>query len=235
MSRDLCHGFNGYYPQEVISEAVSQKAELIISHHPVIFQPLKRLSPTDVPYLLVQNGLCAIAAHTNYDLACGGVNACLAERLQLKQISMLEEYEHSGLAASLIGQLETAMKPSEFAAYVKTQLECKGLKFTVGKTAVKKVAVACGAGSSSVFAAGAAGADAFVSGDSKHHELLAASAWGLPWWTRDILQRKILQYSLYATACPKHFRKYVLSNHNKKTLYSIWFNFVSLKGGETWL
>ena len=39
---------------EVISEAVSQKAELIISHHPVIFQPLKRLSPTDVPYLLVQ-------------------------------------------------------------------------------------------------------------------------------------------------------------------------------------
>ena len=121
---------------KVISEAVSQKAELIISHHPVIFQPLKRLSPTDVPYLLVQNGLCAIAAHTNYDLACGGVNACLAERLQLKQISMLEEYEHSGLAASLIGQLETAMKPSEFAAYVKTQLECKGLKFTVGKTAV---------------------------------------------------------------------------------------------------
>ena len=39
---------------EVISEAVSQKAELIISHHPVIFQPLKRLSPTDVPYLLVK-------------------------------------------------------------------------------------------------------------------------------------------------------------------------------------
>ena len=80
---------------EVISEAVSQNAELIISHHPVIFQPLKRLSPTDVPYLLVQNGLCAIAAHTNYDLACGGVNACLAERLQLKQISMLEEYDNS--------------------------------------------------------------------------------------------------------------------------------------------
>ena len=51
----------------------------------------------------------------------------------MKQISMLEEYEHSGLAASLIGQLETEMKSSEFAAYVKTQLECKGLKFTVGK------------------------------------------------------------------------------------------------------
>ena len=63
---------------EVISEAVSQKAELIISHHPVIFQPLKRLSPTDVPYLLVQNGLCAIAAHTNYDLACGGVGRTIA-------------------------------------------------------------------------------------------------------------------------------------------------------------
>ena len=172
---------------ETIAAARAQQAQLMVAHHPVIFQPLKRLSPTDVPYLLVQNGLCAIAAHTNYDLACGGVNACLAERLQLKQISMLEEYEHSGLAASLIGQLETEMKSSEFAAYVKTQLECKGLKFTVGKTKVKKVAVACGAGSSSIFAAGAAGADAFVSGDSK------------------------------------------------KTLCSIWFNSISLKGGETWL
>ncbi len=164
---------------QVVSEAVSQKAELIISHHPVIFQPLKRLSPADIPYLLAQNGLCAIAAHTNYDLADGGVNTCLAQCLGLTHITMLEEYEHSGLAASLIGELETAMLPDAFAAHVKTRLQCGGLKFTQGKTPVKRVAVAAGAGSSSVFAAAAAGADAFVSGDSKHHELLAANSMGI--------------------------------------------------------
>lgn len=164
---------------EVIREATEQMAELIISHHPVIFQPLKRLSPIDVPYLLVQNGLCAIAAHTNYDLACGGVNACLAQRLHLSEPVMLEEYENSGLAASLIGQLESPMEPKAFALYVKKQLQCGGVKFTQGKKNVKKVAVACGAGSSSVFAAATAGADAFVSGDSKHHELLAADSMGI--------------------------------------------------------
>lgn len=164
---------------EVVKEAVEQKAELIISHHPVIFQPLKRLSPTDVPYLLVQNGLCAIAAHTNYDLACGGVNACLAERLHLQQTTMLEEYENSGLAASLIGELQSPMEPKQFALYVKEQLQCSGLKFTQGKNKVQKVAIACGAGSSSIFAASSAGADAFVSGDSKHHELLAANNMGI--------------------------------------------------------
>ena len=79
---------------EVISEAVSQNAELIISHHPVIFQPLKRLSPTDVPYLLVQKRLMcycstyqlrfglrrrqclfgrALAAETNFHV--GGIRA----------------------------------------------------------------------------------------------------------------------------------------------------------------
>ena len=70
---------------------------------------------------------------------------------------------------------------------------------------MKTVAVACGAGSSSIFAAGAAGADAFVSGDSKHHELLAASSMGITMVDAVILQPKILQYSLYVTVCPKNF------------------------------
>lgn len=178
MSRDLCHGFNGYYPRGHFRGGVT-KSRIDYQPSSCDFSAVKTTVSNRCAVFIGQNGLCAIAAHTNYDLACGGVNACLAERLQLKQISMLEEYEHSGLAASLIGQLETEMKSSEFAAYVKTQLECKGLKFTVGKTKVKKVAVACGAGSSSIFAAGAAGADAFVSGDSKHHELLAASSMGI--------------------------------------------------------
>ena len=221
---------------EVISEAVSQKAELIISHHPVIFQPLKRLSPTDVPYLLVQNGLCAIAAHTNYDLACGGVNACLAERLQLKQISMLEEYEHSGLAASLIGQLETEMKSSEFAAYVKTQLECKGLKFTVGKTKVKKSGRCLWCGFFFYFCSRSCRGRCFCQRRQQTPRVACGKQYGdyhggrrtfcngrycNPAFMQPLVQR-ISASTLYQIT-------------TKKTLCSIWFNSISLKGGETWL
>ena len=164
---------------KVVRQALEENAQLIISHHPVIFHPLKRLSPADLPYILVQKGICALAVHTNYDLAKGGVNDCLAQRLQLQNIAMLEEYERSGLALSLMGELQCEMLPGEFAAFVKERLGCKGLKFTVGNSNVKKVALACGAGGGSVFAAGDAGADAFVCGECKHHELLAACDMGL--------------------------------------------------------
>ena len=64
---------------KVVGEAARLGAELIISHHPVIFQPLRRMGPRDVPYLLAQHGIGAICAHTNLDFAPGGVNTCLAE------------------------------------------------------------------------------------------------------------------------------------------------------------
>ncbi len=69
-----------------IQEAVRQQAQLIISHHPVIFQPLKRLERGSVVYELVQSGLSAICAHTNLDKAAGGVNDCLARALGLGQV-----------------------------------------------------------------------------------------------------------------------------------------------------
>lgn len=69
-----------------VEEAVRQGAELIVSHHPVIFQPLKRLDPDSPVYRMVQNGISAVCAHTNLDKAYGGVNDCLSERLGLKNV-----------------------------------------------------------------------------------------------------------------------------------------------------
>ena len=51
---------------------------VIVSHHPVIFSPLKKLGPKDVPFLLVEAGISAVCMHTNYDAAEGGVNEILA-------------------------------------------------------------------------------------------------------------------------------------------------------------
>jgi len=63
---------------EVVEEAVAGGCELIVSHHPVIFSPLKKLTPRDVSFQLVQKGISAICMHTNLDAAEGGVNEVLA-------------------------------------------------------------------------------------------------------------------------------------------------------------
>ena len=63
---------------EVVEEAAAGGCELIVSHHPVIFSPLKKLTPRDVSFQLVQKGISAICMHTNLDAAEGGVNEVLA-------------------------------------------------------------------------------------------------------------------------------------------------------------
>ena len=72
----------------VVREAVKLGAQLIVSHHPVIFDPLKSISTDSAPYLLAQHGIAAICAHTNLDMAVGGVNSCLAECLELQNVRM---------------------------------------------------------------------------------------------------------------------------------------------------
>ena len=65
--------------RETVAEAAALGAELIVSHHPVIFEPLRTLAPGDVPYELAKVGIAAICAHTNLDLSESfGVNTCLA-------------------------------------------------------------------------------------------------------------------------------------------------------------
>ena len=63
---------------EVVAEAAAKHCEAIVAHHPVIFDPLKKLGPQDVPFQLVRAGISAICMHTNLDAAAGGVNEVLA-------------------------------------------------------------------------------------------------------------------------------------------------------------
>lgn len=161
----------------VVREAVENHTELIISHHPVIFSPLKHMDTTDVPYLLAQNGIAAICAHTNLDMARGGVNSCLAERLQLTGIEPVAE--HNGLAEGLVGKLSKEYTPREFSLFVKSVLHCGGLKYVDGGRLVRTVGLCSGAGADLFPEAAALGAEAYVTGDTKHHELLLAAHMGI--------------------------------------------------------
>ena len=76
---------------EVVEEAARKGCGLIVSHHPVIFDPLKRLGPQDVPFQLVQAGISAVCMHTNLDAAEGGVNEVLAGIFGMKDMETFAE------------------------------------------------------------------------------------------------------------------------------------------------
>ena len=101
--------------EDVVNEAESLGCELIISHHPVIFAPIKRLSPSSVPYLLAQKGISAVCMHTNLDLGEKfGVNICLADALGVKSPVLSELGE-----CMFTGELESETDIHDFAKLAK--------------------------------------------------------------------------------------------------------------------
>ena len=101
--------------EDVVNEAESLGCELIISHHPVIFAPIKRLSPSSVPYMLAQKGISAVCMHTNLDLGEKfGVNICLADALGVKNPVLSELGE-----CMFTGELESETDIHDFAKLAK--------------------------------------------------------------------------------------------------------------------
>ena len=268
----------------VVEEAAQKGAQLILSHHPVIFHPLKKVERGTPVYEAIRLGVGILCAHTNLDLAEGGVNDALAEMLSLQKLQpfeidsqenyvkivvftpeaeagkvakamgdagagALDAYSHcsfsaGGVGAFLplegasphigqvgrleqveetrvemilprgkipavvaamkathpyevpaydlfedqavretislgrIGELETAFSPREFAQFVKERLQ-GGVRLVEGNRPVKRVAVCGGSGGDLVELAARLGADALVTGDVKHDQLLTAQSLGL--------------------------------------------------------
>lgn len=149
-----------------VDAAAALGAQLIITHHPVIFAPLKRLESKSIPYRLAHEGIALIAAHTNLDKAAGGVNDTLAERLGLENVTTAED------GFTRIGVLPDTMTARDFAAHAARVLDTP-VRYA-GDTPVTTVAV-CGGGGGD-FIDGCVGlADAYVTGEVKHHEWLAAA------------------------------------------------------------
>lgn len=183
---------------EVVTEGKNIGAQLIISHHPVIFNALKQLKTNTAPYLLAKYGIDAICAHTNLDMAPGGVNTVLAQRLQLKNVRTLSEYAPN-LPEALMGELQEPLAPLPFAQQVKQQLHCDGLRYTDGKRLVKTVGLCSGGGTDLLYTAAAAGCEGFVTGESKHNLLLDAEQLQLTlidaghFETEDIVMEPLMQ------------------------------------------
>lgn len=164
----------------VVEQAKQLGAQLIVTHHPVIFHPLKRVNEDAVVYQLIRSDIAVISAHTNLDIAQGGVNDALASAIGLRDCRGLELLnEQTGAWLGRIGTLPEPLSPEAFAAHIKACLNAASVKFSAAPRAIHTVALCSGSGADCLDAAISAGADALLTSEVKQHEYLAAAAAGI--------------------------------------------------------
>ena len=156
----------------VVDEAVEKGCDIVLTHHPLLFRAVKRISPSDpvtAPvYKLIRNGIGMFAAHTNLDSAEGGVNTTLCRLLGIKGE---EPVPPEGLCR--VGELEESMSFSAFAKKVETVLNTS-VRLAGPEKQVRRVMVCGGSGGSEYPFAAACGADVLVTGECKHSEAIEA-------------------------------------------------------------
>lgn len=163
----------------VCEEAVAVGADLLVTHHPLIFQPLSEITDRTTVgkaiLTLTRHGIAAINAHTNLDCADGGVNDTLASVLQLQDIKKIPT-DPDGLLR------QGTVAPQSLDAFLdrlKQALQCPGLRYVEGVQSVCRVAVGGGSCSSSLSDVIAAGCDTFVTADVKYNQFWDAKEQGI--------------------------------------------------------
>lgn len=151
---------------DVVREAAANGCELVISHHPVIFRPLRTLSPDDPAVMLAASGISAICAHTSFDSAAGGMNDLLAEKLGLSIVEPLAFEE--GKPIGYVCELPSETTADELARLCKQRLGCRVVRYTDTDSRITKVGICSGSGGDLLGAAAAKGCGALITGDVKH-------------------------------------------------------------------
>ena len=157
---------------EVVAEAAAKHCEAIAAHHPVIFDPLRRVTAEDVPAMLLQNGISAICMHTNLDAAPGGVNDVLADLLRI------ENRRDFADNCGRIGTLNVPTTAQQLAETCSRMLHTH-CKFVEADHPVEKLAEVSGAGGSYLQQAIDEGADCLVTGEAAHHIAILAKQKGV--------------------------------------------------------
>lgn len=174
--------------EEVIDHAIEVGANLIITHHPMIFSGLKNITSKNFMgrkiLKLIENKIAVYSMHTNLDSAKGGLNEYIAIKLEAKNPKILEEKKDidrvslGGLGR--IYSLETPTELGEYLEFVKEKLDLKSVKVVgdLGRK-IKKIAVVNGSGASYLNKVEKLGVDLFITGDIKYHEGLDAREMGM--------------------------------------------------------
>ena len=157
----------------LVDEAIECGADMIITHHPLIFSGLKKITPDDMVGAAVikaiRAGISIYAAHTNADKVIAGVSGAMAAKLGLENVSILDE-DGEGTGLGVVGDLPQPISADEALALVKEKFGLKVVKSSVPvQTMITRVAMCGGSGGSLIGAARKSGAQLYISGDISYH------------------------------------------------------------------
>ncbi len=161
----------------VIDEALEKNCQMIITHHPLIFKPIKNITTSSALgkriIKLIKNDIALYSAHTNLDIVNGGTNSILAEKIGLKNIENLCPDVFDGMGLGKVGELNEAVSVDKLADIVKNILELDAVTVCAAKNkSIKKIGLCTGSGAGFEYIKAAAdkGCDAFITGDVGYHD-----------------------------------------------------------------
>ena len=164
--------------EELVDEAIACGADMIVTHHPLIFSSLKRISPDDqvgaAVIKAVKAGISIYAAHTSADKVVSGVSGAMAARLGLTDVEILQE-DGEGTGLGVVGNLPCPMSAERAISLVKQAFDLKVLKCSKPlKGEISRVAMCGGSGSSLISTARQSGAQLYISGDISYHNFFTS-------------------------------------------------------------
>ena len=163
---------------EVLDEAEREGCDLVITHHPIVFHPLKRFNSADYVQRLVERairrGIALYACHTNLDSTPGGMSWRLAEMLGIGGLRVLQPTRPTGDAGfGVVGELPEAVATTEFLNRILQVLGVRVVRHSrIATERVRRVAVCTGAGGSLIDDARRAGADFYVTADLRYNDFM---------------------------------------------------------------
>ena len=158
---------------ELVDEAINCGADMIVTHHPLIFSGLKKITPDDqvgeAVFKAIKAGISIYAAHTSADKVIAGVSGAMAAKLGLKNVTILNE-DGEGTGLGVVGDLQAPVTADEAVSMVKEKFSLKTLKASrpvEGK--ISRIAMCGGSGGSLIKDAISSGAQLYISGDISYH------------------------------------------------------------------
>jgi dinuclear metal center YbgI/SA1388 family protein len=194
---------------EALREAVRREADMLFTHHPLLFRPITWVDESAYPGIVIaeacRNGISIVAAHTNLDATQGGINDLLAQLLDLRNVQVLQAKEEGNAGIGRVGDLPAPLSLGALVEKVKSVLGPMYLRVSGNRDAViRRVAVVGGAGGDLVATASRSRADVLITGEIRHHEALLARHMGVALLDAGHYETEKLALDLFADKLRHH-------------------------------
>lgn len=163
---------------ELFREALCHDADMVITHHPLIFSPLRRIDTSDPTglalTLAVKNSMAVYATHTPSDKVLAGVSGAMARKLNLDGVEVLSQ-EEAGIGLGAVGNLAKPISSREAVELVKKTFGLSTVRCSrLLDTPISRIAMCGGSGSSLISDAKASGAQLYLCGDISYHHFFTS-------------------------------------------------------------